>query len=250
MRKVLFDNTHKEGVELKFTGDQGLSFLVRALEEIGYSCHSLEDRARFNMDTFTDHDVLFIAYPKERFSQREKENVLDFLKADGGLILAAEWGNIENNADILNDLGTELGIKFNKDRIADSKESFEEEVKLLGDGVKMGVAPHMPKITEFADHPITKGLKVVGHFSGCSIDAPESEALAWSSRTSFGDLNADGEVGHGEHSGHLITSAHPHSKGGRVVAIGDTSIFTNRYIRKGDSKKFVTNAIRWLAKDL
>jgi len=160
--------------------------------------------------------------------------------------MTGEWGNINENADILNDLSYHFKIKFNKDRIADSVESFEKEIKVFDEIIKGERAPHFPKIKDFADHPINEGVTEIGHFSGCSLDAPEQSALAWSSATSFGDVDGDGELDPGEVVGHLITAAHPHTKGGRIVAYGDTSILTTRYIHKADSKRFVINTVLWL----
>ena len=247
MPRLLIDLTHGEEIRPDFTGDNGLSILKSALSDFDFVIGHISKRADFNMDHFKAADILMIAFPTDKFSATEIENVVDFVEAGGSLFLTGEWGNIKDNADILNELSAHFNIRFNKDRIADSVESFEEEIKVFDEVIKWERAPHFPKITDFADHPINEGIEEIGHFSGCSLDAPEDSALAWSSATSFGDVDADGELDPGEVVGHLITAAHPHTKGGRIVAYGDTSIITNRYIHKADSKRFVINTMLWLS---
>jgi hypothetical protein len=241
MPSLLIDLTHGEEIQPDFTGDNGLSAFKSALYSAGVIVGKISKRPDFNIDHFRAADVLMIAFPTVSFTPFEVENVINFVERGGSLFMTGEWGNIKRNAEILNELSAPFRIKFNMDRIADSVESFEEEVRLFDEVIKWDKAPHFPKITEFADHPINEGVSEIGHFSGCSLDAPDESALAWSSATSFGDIDADGELDPGEKVGHLITAAHPHTKGGRIVAYGDTSILTNKYI-----KVFVINTVLWL----
>jgi hypothetical protein len=248
MPTMLIDLTHDEGIRPNFPGDDGLTILIKALEDVGIVVGKISKRSEFNIDHFQAADVLMIAYPVDRFTEKEIENVVDFVNSGGSLFLTAEWGNLKQNADILNSISKHFGITFNMDRIADSKESFEEEIKLFDEVIKREPRPQFPRITDFADHPINQGVEEIGHFSGCSLHAPEESALAWSSPTSFGDEDADSELDPGEKVGHLITAAHPHISGGRIVAYGDTSILTNKYINRADSKLFVVNTVNWLCK--
>ena len=248
MATMLVDLTHNEGIEPNFHGDDGLSIMIKALEDAGIVVGRISRRSEFSFDHFKAADVLMIAYPTERFTEKEIENVIDYVHSGGSLFLTAEWGNLKENVDYLNAISNHFGIFFNKDRIADSKESFEEEIKMFDEVIKREPRPQFPRITEFAIHPINDGIEEIGHFSGCSLKAPEDSALAWSSPTSFGDEDADSELDPGEVVGHLITAAHPHSNGGRVVAYGDTSIITNKYINRADSKLFVINTVKWLCK--
>ena len=245
---MLIDMTHEEGIRPTFSGDDGLTILIKALEVAGITTHSFSKRSDFNIDHFKAADVLMIAYPSDRFTGKEIENIVDYVEGGGSLFLTGEWGNLKKNADILNSISKNFGITFNDDRIADTKESFEEEIRLFNEVIKREHMPQFPRITDFAKHPINQGVEVIGHFSGCSIHAPEESALAWSSATSFGDEDADGVLDPGEKIGHLITAAHPHTSGGRIVAYGDTSILTNKYINKADSKLFIINTVKWLCK--
>jgi hypothetical protein len=246
MPTILIDVTHGEEVQLEFTGDSGLSALKNALDAQGIVVGRISRRSDFNYDHFKAADVLMLAFPTERITPKGIENVEDYVSSGGSLFMTAEWGNIKEVADILNDVSSHFGITFKKNRIADSQESYDEEIKLFDEVIKREPAPHFPKIRKFSDHPITEGVEEIGHFSGCSIDAPEESALAWSSGTSFSDDDADGELDPDEEVGHLITAAHPHTKGGRIVAYGDTSILTNKYVHRADSKVFVVNTIKWL----
>lgn len=246
MPTILVDLTHSEEVRLDFTGDDGLTALKNALEAAGIVVGKIAKRADFNMDHFKAADVLMLPFPTARFTGKEIENIVDFVESGGSLLMTGEWGNIKENADILNEVGAHFNIEFNKDRIADSMDAYEEETKIFSEVIRREPASHFPRIRDFAEHPITDGVEEIGHFSGCSLKAPVDSALAWSSGTSFSDEDADGELDPDEKVGHLITAAHPHSKGGRIVAYGDTSILTNKYIHRGDSKVFILNTIKWL----
>lgn len=245
---MIMDLTHDEGIRPQFAGDDGLTILIKALEDVGITVGRMSRRSDFNIDHFKATDVLMIAYPTDRFTGKEIENVVDFVEGGGSLFMTGEWSNLKQNADILNSISKHFGITFNNDRIADSKESFDEEIKLFDEVIMREPMPQFPRITDFAEHPINKGVEVIGHFSGCSLHAPEESALAWSSPTSFGDENADSNLDPGEKVGHLITAAHPHTNGGRIVAYGDTSILTNKYINRADSKVFIVNTVKWLCK--
>lgn len=248
MPKLLFDESH--GEDLKITSDEpnGISKLINGLKSQGYNIESIYRQSDFKYDVIRDADVLIISFPKIHFSDNEVKTILKFVRDNKGLFLTAEWGNIYENADILNKISQNFGVSFNYDRITDTRDIHEEEVKVLGETIHKEKMPQYAKIKEFSEHPITRGLKQIGYISGCSINAPEYTVLAWSDELSFGDLNGDAELDPEEIIGSFATAVQPTTRSGRVVCIGDTSILTNKYIDHYDNKKFILNIINWLSK--
>ncbi len=250
MVTVLVDNTHKEDVNVRRTDDDGFSEFGRSCAGAGITLETISNVKDISLDRLRRGAVLMVAFPKARFSKAEYGVIHAFVHGGGGLLLTGEWGNIHNSADTLNDLSKPYGLTFNADRIADKVSAHHREIKFGKDVVGTEVVPQFPRIRDFRKHPITHGIREVGHFSGCSIGAPDSAALAWSSPTAFGDLNADAELDPGEKQGFLVTAAVTHDNGGRVVAVGDTSLLLNKHFASGDNGRYLVNILLWLAKAL
>ncbi|MEM4728637.1 MAG: DUF4350 domain-containing protein [Thermoplasmata archaeon] len=248
MPHVLFDNSHGENIRLEEEGGSSFSKLARALRAEGFVLGVIHSEDDFRLPTLKNAEALVIAFPSKKFSNRDVEAALGYVEAGGGLLLTGEWGNLHGTADILNTLAQSFRVVFNKDRITDTRNVHEEEVRLMGQSVGRRREPTYAIIRKFARHPITVDVREVGHISGCSLSAPKSAVLAWSDEQSFADLDADGELDEDELVGSFATAVSQHVSGGRVVCIGDTSVMTDRYLDHADNKKFILNIIRWLTR--
>lgn len=250
-KTILFDQTHDEISRIDDPRDEGISVFAGMLAKEGYDTGKIGLPENFSARVLRKADLLCIFYPGRAFLAREVDAVLSFVREGGGLLLSGEWGNLRGNAVTLNAISGHYGIHFNEDRITDTRNIYEEDVKVLDQVVGRRKEPQVARITQFARHPVTKGLKEVIHISGCSLRAPQECILAWSDEFAFGDLDADSELDPGEAVGSLATAAHPNTNaGGRMVCLGDTSILTNKYIARLDNRKFLVNVVRWLVKDL
>src|SRR3972149_4589799 len=124
MAQVLFDGSHKEDLALASEGDDGLSAVAADLRADGFELRVIGRPAALLEKTFADVAVTVVAFPKVSFSKAECQRVWDFVHGGGGLLLTAEWGNIFNNASVLNQLCQPWGLTFNTDRVADAVQSF------------------------------------------------------------------------------------------------------------------------------
>jgi len=247
MARLLFDDSHGENLDLEEGPGSSLSKLTRALRGAGHTVNLIHREQDFCAATLQGADILVIAFPSKRFSDRDVGAILSFVENGGGLLLTGEWGNLHGCADILNTVSQSFKVVFNKDRITDQRNVHEEEVRVMGQHVGMRKEPTYAMIRRFSPHPITKEIKEVGHISGCSLSAPKHSVLAWSDEQSFADLDGDGELDPDELVGSFATAVTPELKRGRVVCIGDTSILSDRYFDQADNRPFLLNIVHWLA---
>ncbi len=247
MARLLFDDSHGENLDLEEGSGSSLSKLARALRGAGHSVNLIHREQDFCAATLQGADVLAVAFPSKRFSDKDVGAILAFVERGGGLLLTGEWGNLHGCADILNTVSQSFKVVFNKDRITDQRNVHEEEVRVMGQHVGMRKEPTYAMIRRFSPHPITREIKEVGHISGCSLSAPKHSVLAWSDEQSFSDLDGDGELDPDELVGSFATAVTPELKRGRVVCMGDTSILTDRYFDQADNRPFLQNIVHWLA---
>jgi hypothetical protein len=175
---------------------------------------------------------------------------LDFVENGGGLFLIGEWANIHKVSENLNALSKQFNIEFRNDRLTDFDDAYSRDEKMMKTVLGVGNMPYMIKLVDFTDHPITKDVKSIGYFAGCTLDTESESALVWTDETCFGDHRIDEFQQISEASGPFILAAAKDVGKGKVVCMGDTSPFSNRFIVTEDNARFGTQIIKWLAGDL
>jgi hypothetical protein len=250
MARILFDDSHGENLMLEEGSGSSLSKLVKAFGNVGHTVNTIHREQDFGPSTLKGAEILVIAFPSKKFSNRDVGAILGFVEGGGGLLLTGEWGNLHGCADILNTVSQCFKVVFNKDRITDQRNIHEEEMRVMGQKVGMRKEPTYAMIRKFTPHPITREVREVGHISGCSLSAPKNTVLAWSDEQSFADLDGDGELDPDEVVGSFATAVSPDLRSGRVVCLGDTSFLTDRYLDHADNRTFILNIMRWLTKEL
>ena len=103
---------------------------------------------------------------------------------------------------------------------------------------------------DFKDHPITNDISSVGYLAGCTLETDKKNALVWTDETCFADHRIDEFRQISEEGGPFIVAAGLEFGKGRVVCIGDSSPFSNRFLDIEDNKRFGSQAIKWLSQDL
>jgi len=245
MARIIFDEMHNDEVLLEGQDESGLTLLAERLRDKGHETVAVTGELH---DSLEGAKVLSICYPKKPYSEEEKSAVRAFVEGGGRLFLAAEWGNLDSNAEHLNSLLEGLPVSFQFDRVIDRLDHFTEEVRIDDDTVGMKKIPQFIKIHRFnpEGHNFVHNVKEIYFFSGCSIDSPEANRVAWSSQGSFSDREGDSQWKEGEKVESKTVAAEFAVGEGHVFLIGDTSIFSNQYIDLADDMQFILNVFDWL----
>ncbi len=175
-----------------------------------------------------DASVLVIAHPcasdVERnvggspiFQPEEIEDILNFVKDGGGLLLISEFLNAGWKSNI-NEVGRLFGIEFNNDSAAIPRRDRESIV-----------ARHFPILVS-SNHPCTEDIYEITYHHGCTLSIDMAKcAHPLVSLPSGESVCAASEVGRG-----------------RVVAIGDSDLFALPFIGHSDNASFLAKVIGWL----
>jgi tetratricopeptide (TPR) repeat protein len=203
------------------------------------------------------YDVLVIAIPTDPFSNEELESIHQFVDNGGGLLLLGESGVLtQKNVEDFNVLSAVYGMEFQRDVIVD----YENNLTLDK------AYPEIPIIENFAQHAVTHNVHKIFFVSGCSLRlSSKATKLAWGGEETYGDRLSE-IYGYGggnyepelEKKGEdLIVMAVTESGKGRVIALGDTSLFRGKSAAGGpwyadpieymDNKRLALNIFNWLS---
>jgi tetratricopeptide (TPR) repeat protein len=228
------------------------SKLTKVLEANNYYVHFGKSFPHLEL-----YDVLVIAIPTNPFTVDEINSIHSFVKNGGGLLLLGESGplTVENVKDF-NLLAMHYNIEFQRDVVIDTQNNITLDKPY----------PEIPIIVNFAEHPITKNVKKIFFSSGCSLRlSGKARSLAWGSNETYGDRLSEAFGYRGgsydpalEKKGEeLIFMAYTESGKGKVVALGDTSLFRGRAsaslfwpddpLNYFDHKKLALNIFHWLS---
>jgi tetratricopeptide (TPR) repeat protein len=203
------------------------------------------------------YDVLVIAIPTEPFTGEELNSIHSFVENGGGLLLMGESGALSSkNVEDFNMLAKSYGVEYQRDVVVDPSNNLTLDKAY----------PEIPIIENFASHAVTKNVYRIFLVSGCSLRlTSKAHPIAWGGEETYGDrLSEIYGFGGGayepemEKKGEdLIVMAVAESKKGRVVALGDTTLFRGQstagepwpadpfdYL---DHKRLALNIFSWLS---
>lgn len=229
---------------------RGLRSFVDKIKGLGLGARITDD---LMADALKDTQLLWVLWPNRWFMPPELEAIRKRIENGMGLLVTSEWSGIEYNAEILNSLVEDMGLKFNKDRIIDPINAYtEDEMQGKGSGGVMsaGKIVEFIKIKDFSKHITTQELDELAYYSGCSLTVAPEKYIAKSKFVSFSDVDGNKKWTEGERIGAAVTAAFSELGAGRIMAVGDTSLFTDKYIKFGDNEKFMVNTLKWLLKKI
>ncbi|OAA31506.1 hypothetical protein AT15_05385 [Kosmotoga arenicorallina S304] len=251
-KTVLIDDTHNNSYN--FDGYGGAAFYAKLstiLQSMGYSV-AFTSSAGFVPENY---GVFLAAAPVNAYSNSEMQKVANFLsKCNRKLILLGEWYGYYDNTP-LNSLLTYLGsgISFNNKEVFDDTNNYNS-------------TSYWPVISDFEVHPVTTGLSTVVLFATTTLNVTGSAvALAYPSATAY--VTAPSMVS-GNNSSYspssesfeleiiidpIIVMAAEEVKRGKIVAIGDATLFANDvynsltddFIDIAENTKLLKNIINW-----
>ena len=248
---VLIDDTH-QNIDTSIANYypalistlRGMGYGVKFVSEVGLA------------PSVPTYSIVILADPSQEYTSSETQALVNFVNNGGKLIMMGESTySTESSNVILNNLSNALGagITFDTNTIYDDENTYE--------------TPGWIETSRFVTHPTTNGLSSLVYFGTCSLslqgpatpivyaeDSAHPEVFPREGlNTSKGNSVSIGIEASETKTiivdGGIILSAVANIGNGKVIAIGDTNIFSDvgdhDYIYVRDNMKFFKNIVNW-----
>ena len=236
-----FDYTHNNKLTIE---NNAFTDFIQCLFDSGFQLGKIE--AGITKEKLTSYDLFIIGVPHlgPNLGSEEIDDLVEYVKKGGSLLIINDGGGDYENKNNLSELTKHFGITFNNDKLYDNT-SFSQENS-------------HPVIEDFSPHYITRDLNQFIHSNGCTISIDKSieaenidvNSIAYSSENTSWHSYLNGDGWHDESKQHLPILGATHFELGKVITIGNLSIFSSLNksygIRAADNFKLVSNVISWL----
>jgi hypothetical protein len=266
--RILVDAIHQleapadgvwDATEFRYSHSQSTSRMLAALLEHDFRYRVVRD-GELSFELLAAHDVLFFNVPTfitggsskadremPRLRSGEVDAIMRFMQAGGGVFVVGEHNNAYDNAEVLRPLLGPLGIEL--------LPAYASETGLGRHA--MDVGGYITKTREFADHWITKNVRMISASGGGPFSVESKGGIAFLSDSGYVDLgdyvtkqpvkSSNHRVDEGEYQGPGIPVAVAVEVGaGRLVAVGDHNMLGTQWLGVGDNRRFALNAFQWL----
>lgn len=247
MKQIVFDEYHEEAVKISDEEVSGYFSFACELGNLGYQVRTTE---KMLSDELESADVLVVAFPQKEFFSDEIKMISEFVEKGGGLFLIGEWANLMGVADCLNGVSAQFGVEFKNNRLTDFDDKYKRSHEIMEDVLGPGEMPFLVRLVDFKEHPITKDIRSIGYLAGCTLKTDKKNALVYTDQSCFADHRIDQIQQISEEEGPFVLAAQVEFGKGRIVSIGDSSPFSNRFLQTEDNKKFGVQIMKWLSHDL
>ncbi len=202
--------------------------------------------AGLTYDKLKKYNLFIIGVPHlgPNLDPDEITDLVKYVEDGGSLLIINDGGGDYENKNNLSELTQKFGIKFNSDRLFDNKNFIKKNSH--------------PIIKDFKSHFITRDLSQIIHSNGCTLTVDESiendkidiGIIAFSSEKTSWHSYFNGDEWQDESDQHLPIIGTIHYHLGKVVVIGNLSIFSSLSksygIKSAENFKLVSNIISWL----
>ena len=204
-----------------------------------YEMSRLNEEDAIDENTLSGCDVLVIKIPRVRYTPEETQAVVQFVKAGGGLLLIGDHTNLEKSASHMNDITRDFGFTFRDDVLYGVQPAPDEERYR---------APRVP-------HPAIEHVPNFDFAVSCSIDPGISQGRPVVAATGLwsmpGDYHYLNYMPHAQHMpemrfGSFVQAWSTHAGRGRVIAWGDSTIFSNFCLYQPGKALVLLNLVEWL----
>ena len=186
-------------------------------------------------------DVLVLKTPTEAYTPEEVASVARFVRSGGGLWLIGDHTNVFGMGTYLNQIARAFGLRFNYDseyELATGKLSLWRRPTFLPDPIT-GAVPEFLWATSctLGGSPLVRqvmvgnGLKSIPHDYSQPTFFPSDDTLRLSQRETFGPFLQCGASLYGK---------------GRVVAIADSTMFSNFFVYIAGRPELILGTVNWL----
>jgi hypothetical protein len=177
-----------------------------------------------SMDELPDlpEGTVLISVPYLEYSDDELANIKQFVSDGGTLLLMDDYGY---GNSVLAELG--VGVRFSNIPLLDPLFNYKNQ--------------WLPKITDFSPEVVESGIDaVVLNHATTLTNTVASETVAWSSGSSFMDMNENGSWNQDEPKGPFPVAAQLHLGKGLVAIASDPSIMINSMVDRDDNYSFIS----------
>ena len=241
MTAIGFDHSHNNKLSIENTT---FTDFIQYLFDSGFKLGKIE--AGLTYDKLNKYDLFIIGVPTlgPDLDADEIEDIVKYVKDGGSILVINDGGGDYENKNNLSELTQNFGIKFNSDRLYDNKFFIKKNSH--------------PIISDLKSHFITRDISQIIHSNGCTLTIDKSiendnidiKIIAFSSKNTSWHSLFTGDEWKDESEQHLPIIGVTHYELGKVVAIGNLSIFSSLSksygIISAENFKLVTNIISWL----
>jgi hypothetical protein len=204
-----------------------------------YEMSRINESDLIDAATLSECDVLVIKIPRVRYTPEEAQAVIDFVEAGGGLLLIGDHTNLERSAAHMNDISRAFGFTFRDDVLFSTQPAPDDDHYQ---------APTVP-------HPALEHVPAFDFEISCSIDPGVSQGRPVVAATGLwsmpGFYHHSNFMPYAEHTpeirfGSFVQAWSAHGGRGRVIAWGDSTIFSNFCLYQPGKAQVLLNLVEWL----
>ncbi|NVM38642.1 MAG: hypothetical protein HWN81_23850 [Candidatus Lokiarchaeota archaeon] len=240
-KNIGFDHSHNNKLKIE---NNAFTDFIQYLFDSDFKLGKIE--AGLTYEKLNKYDLFIIGVPNlgPDLDSDEIDDLVKYVENGGSLLVINDGGGDHENKNNLSDLTKNFGIIFNSDRLFDNKNFSKDNSH--------------PIIKDFRSHFITRDITQIIHSNGCTVvidksiedDNIDVNSLAFSSENTSWHRYFNGEEWQDKSEQHLPIIGATHYSSGKVIVIGNLSIFSSLNksygIRAADNFKLVTNMISWL----
>ncbi len=210
-----------------------------------YEMSCLNEEDAIDEKTLSACDVLVIKIPRFRFAPEEVRAIVDFVEAGGGLLLIGDHTNLDCSAAHMNDITRAFGFTFRDDVLYSNQPSPDQEHYQASTMSTWCPVPH-PAIEHVPEFDFAVSCSID---PGISLGRPVVAAAGlWSMP---GDYHMENYMPFAQHVpdmrfGSFIQAWSTHGGRGRVIAWGDSTIFSNFCLYQPGKAQVLLNLVEWL----
>ncbi|WP_336339222.1 DUF4350 domain-containing protein [Haloarcula brevis] len=172
-----------------------------------------------------DGTVAVVLSPTEPYTSGERARLAAFVR-NGGTLVVAEDYRPHGNA-LLAAVGADA--RFDGRPVYDNRNYYRNA--------------SFPEATPAGDYPETAGVDTVVLNYGTTVRAGDATPLVTTSEYAYLDTDGDAELDNDERLASRPVATSESVGDGRVVAVGDPSVFVNAMLERGDNRRFVRNLL-------
>jgi hypothetical protein len=162
-----------------------------------------------------------VVIPCLEYSTEELAEIRRFAHYGGSLLLMDDYGHGNSVLEFL-----DLNIRFTKSPLLDPLFCYKNQ--------------QLPKIIDLEPEVKENGINVVVLNHATTLtDVEQTEVLAWSSETSFLDINDNGSWDESEPEGPFPIAARASFGRGKVTVVSDPGIMINSMLGRDDNYSFI-----------